>query len=63
MLDEMKKDAMEGWIDGRTRWIIATTAFGEGIDQPRVRYVVIINLFSLTKKKQEDGRGTRGSVD
>ncbi|KIK52458.1 hypothetical protein GYMLUDRAFT_965934 [Collybiopsis luxurians FD-317 M1] len=59
MSDGDKKAAMGDWIDGRTRWIVATTAFGEGIDQPHVRYVVSINPFGLTTKKQEDGRAGR----
>lgn len=57
-LERNKKQ--EDWIYNRTRIMVATNAFGMGIDKPDVRFVVHLDLpDNLEAYFQEAGRGGR----
>lgn len=57
-LDRMRRQ--EDWISGRSRVMVATNAFGMGIDKPDVRVVVHLDLpENLESYFQEAGRAGR----
>jgi len=60
MESEERKKVQQSWLDGHVQWIVATNAFGMGIDKPDCRYVFHYDMpNSLENYYQEAGRAGR----
>ncbi len=57
---ELRKEIQERWITGETPLVVATNAFGMGIDKPNCRYVIHEEMpYSIEAYYQEAGRAGR----
>jgi superfamily II DNA helicase RecQ len=55
-----KASVLEGWVQGKGGWIVATGALGTGVNIAGVVYVLHINRpYSITSFVQQSGRGGR----
>jgi ATP-dependent DNA helicase RecQ len=59
----VRQQVQESWASGQTEVVVATVAFGMGIDKPDVRYIIHFNpATSLENYVQEAGRAGRDGL-
>jgi len=63
MTEEEREASHAAWLAGRAKVMVATTAFGVGVDYPAVRHVVHCGLpYSMEDYAQESGRAGRDGL-
>ena len=60
MIDSQRKDSFNAWREGDSKVMVATSAFGAGVDFKSVRFVFLFRLpYSVESFVQQAGRGGR----
>ena len=60
---KLRHDHQDAFMDGHTRVVVATNAFGLGVDKPDIRFVLHAHMpASLEAYYQESGRGGRDGL-
>lgn len=62
--DNERKKVQEDFIEGKIRWIVATSAFGMGVNLPDLRFIVHYEMpGSIEQYMQETGRAGRDGLN
>ena len=53
---QLKGESEQTWCNGEKKWMVATQAFGQGMDYPSVWFVVHVNPMDMINFIQETGQ-------